>query len=432
MIVNPNQLKPHPKNAEIYFDLNDGLDKSIKQHGILRPIIVNRDFVILDGHRRWVRAKKFGVKEVPIEIREFQNEIIALIELNRYRVKQPREVYNESRVLSEELAKQSKVGRPSKETLSNLTKLSPKDVTHVRDEVAKKLNVSNGQLYKIKKIYENEEKIPKTVKELDSKKISVHQAFKTLQQVEHKTQPTKIEPPKSAEGLPNEFFITNVWMLLEKRPDGYGSKDFRGNCDPTIVDQTLRRYLGSSEIQKGVTILDPMAGSGTFIDVAKNLGITNILAFDIKPLRDDIQFGDAEKLPLDNDSIDFVFCHYPYWNMWKYSDHPEDLSNVDYETFLRKVENIFKEFYRILKKNSYLCILIGNKRELGIIDLEAEFSKKGQRYFKLWDKIITVVGDPAGHAHTAHDGWGVVQHRALKNKWTIQNYDTLLVFRKEK
>lgn len=428
MKVNPNQLKAHPKNAEIYFDLDDGLDESIRQHGILRPIIINRDFVILDGHRRWVRAKKLRLKEVPIEIREFENEIIALIELNRYRVKQPREIYNESRVLGEEFAKQAGKRKScySRNDLSNLT-----EPILTREKVAKKLNVSNGQLYKIQRIYDNEEKIPKAIKELDSRKISVHRTYKTLLQVEHKTQPTKIEPPKSAEGLPNDFFITNVWMLPKKRPDGYGSKDFRGNCGPTIIDQSLRRYLGSSKIPENTTVVDPMAGSGTFIDVAKNLGVTNVLAFDIKPVRDDIQYGDAEKLPIDDGAIDFVFCHYPYWNMWKYSDHPNDLSNVDYETFLRKVENIFKEFYRILKKNSYLCILIGNKREAGILDLEAEFSRIGRQYFKLWDKIITVVGDPAGHAHTAHGGWGLVQHRALKNKWTIQNYDTLLVFRKE-
>jgi len=118
--------------------------------------------------------------------------------------------------------------------------------------------------------------------------------------------------------------------------------------------------------------------------------------------------------------------------MWKYSEDPKDLSNDSYTEFLRDVTDSFEEFYRVLKPKGYLCVLIGNKRESGVIDLESDLSFIGAEIFGfLWDKIITVVGDPAGHAHTAHGGWGLVQHRALKNKWTIQNYDTLLVFRKE-
>lgn len=418
MFVNPNKLKPHPKNAEIYFDLNDGLDESIRQHGILRPIVVNQDFVILDGHRRWVRAKKLGLNEIPIEIRDFENEIIALIELNRYRVKQPREIYNESRVLNREFIV------PNLEQCSN---------GRVIEKVAKKVGVSKGQLYKIQKIYNNENEIPETVKKLDTLKISVHQAYKEQQQAEHKTQPSKIEIPRAAEKLPSDLFITNVWQLPESRPKGYGSEKFRGNCDPTIIDQCLRRYVMNPHVPDDAKILDPMAGSGTFIDVAKALGFKreSILAYDINQKREDIEPIDALDLPLDDRSLDLVFCHYPYWNMWKYSDDPRDLSTHNYEEFLRDVNVSFEEFYRVLKPKGYLCVLIGNKRESGVIDLESDLSFIGAEIFGfLWDKIITVVGDPAGHAHTAHDGWGVVQHRALKNKWTIQNYDTLLVFRK--
>jgi len=83
--------------------------------------------------------------------------------------------------------------------LSNLTKGS--DPIHVREQVAEKLNVSNGQLYKIQRIYENEEKISDTIKQLDTQKISVHMAYQQLLQIEHKEQPTKIEPPKSYHGL---------------------------------------------------------------------------------------------------------------------------------------------------------------------------------------------------------------------------------------
>ena len=63
--VDVNKLKPHPKNQEIYLDPEaPEFDTSIQKNGILKPIICNRDFVILDGHRRWKRAKQFGLKHV--------------------------------------------------------------------------------------------------------------------------------------------------------------------------------------------------------------------------------------------------------------------------------------------------------------------------------------------------------------------------------
>jgi len=65
IFVDVNKLKPHPKNQEIYLDPKDPeFDRSIQENGILKPIICNRSFIILDGHRRWKRAKQFGLKQV--------------------------------------------------------------------------------------------------------------------------------------------------------------------------------------------------------------------------------------------------------------------------------------------------------------------------------------------------------------------------------
>ncbi len=132
-------------------------DRSIQENGILKPIICNRDFIILDGHRRWKRAKQFGLKQVPVQIRDFENEITAIIWLNRYRVKTPREIFNEARVLEEELAKEAKKRQLAqlKQFKNDKNRSVKFDTTgeqgKVRDQVAEKLGVSSGQLYKIKK-----------------------------------------------------------------------------------------------------------------------------------------------------------------------------------------------------------------------------------------------------------------------------------------
>lgn len=62
------------------------LSESIKNHGVVQPIIVNNDngvFRIVAGERRWRAARMAGLYEVPVVIREFsdkQSMEVALIE----------------------------------------------------------------------------------------------------------------------------------------------------------------------------------------------------------------------------------------------------------------------------------------------------------------------------------------------------------------
>lgn len=81
--VEPNKNQPRHK-----FDKEkiEELSESIKEHGVIQPIIVvkNNDmYKIVAGERRWRAAKKAGLKEIPAVIRnysEFQVAQISLIE----------------------------------------------------------------------------------------------------------------------------------------------------------------------------------------------------------------------------------------------------------------------------------------------------------------------------------------------------------------
>ena len=98
------ELAPHPDNLRIYGDdpyVGD-LIASIKEHGILRPIIIDQDKRIIDGVRRWTASKTLGLETVPCEVKELGDEdsaISAILTYNRYRQKTPRQIFNESREL---------------------------------------------------------------------------------------------------------------------------------------------------------------------------------------------------------------------------------------------------------------------------------------------------------------------------------------------
>lgn len=214
-------------------------------------------------------------------------------------------------------------------------------------------------------------------------------------------------------------------MAEEERPEGYGSKDFHGNCSPTIIYGLLSRYATQNDV-----IFDPMVGSGTFLDVAKAMGFTNILARDIRPVREDVIKGDAEKTELSDESVDFVFTHFPYWKLVQYTENEEaDLSRLTFSNFISKTDRIFREMHRVLKRGKFFAVMIGNMRKEGLLDIEAEFSLIGRQYFTLWDKIIKQIRTWKPETHGQRMGLAIARAKARNS--TVLNHDTILVFRKD-
>jgi len=219
-------------------------------------------------------------------------------------------------------------------------------------------------------------------------------------------------------------FDFSTWDAEENRPEGYGSKDFHGNCSPTIIYGLLLKYAPENSV-----VFDPMAGSGTFVDVAHAMGYQNVLAYDIHRFRDDITEKDAEQTNLDNESIDFVFAHFPYWKLIQYTEsNVSDLSRLSYNEFIIKTENVFREMHRILKKGKFFAVMIGNMRENGVIDLESDFSVIGRKYFRLWDKIVKKIRTWEGKGG---ERMRLAVARARARDSTVINHDTILVFRKD-
>ena len=75
-----SDLKPHPLNAQVYgyYDsLTDNADlaESIKKHGILTPLLVTMDNVIISGYRRWNAARELGLSEVPVIVADLTDEL---------------------------------------------------------------------------------------------------------------------------------------------------------------------------------------------------------------------------------------------------------------------------------------------------------------------------------------------------------------------
>jgi len=86
--LNISELRPNPYQPRKHFDTEklEELSMSIKEHGVLQPIIVKKDikgYIIIAGERRFKASQLVKVKTIPAIVREYSDDLMmqhALIE----------------------------------------------------------------------------------------------------------------------------------------------------------------------------------------------------------------------------------------------------------------------------------------------------------------------------------------------------------------
>ncbi|MEM2032627.1 MAG: DNA methyltransferase [Candidatus Caldarchaeum sp.] len=189
---------------------------------------------------------------------------------------------------------------------------------------------------------------------------------------------TSYSPPASY-----SLETTTVWSFPDRGDWATHSGDYRGNWSPYVPRNLILKYTKPGEL-----VLDQMCGSGTTLVEAKLLGRNAIgvdinyeaciltldrLNFEFHPLDEQrepvikVYHGDAAKLNvIEDESVDLIATHPPYWNIIPYSQkRPEgDLSAYrKLEDYLGKMMQIARESYRVLKPGRYCAILIGDTRK---------------------------------------------------------------------
>lgn len=84
--ININEIEPNSEQPRKKFDEEklQQLADSIKEHGVVQPILVKKDgdfYKLIAGERRWRAARIAGLKTVPVIIRDFSEHEIMEISL---------------------------------------------------------------------------------------------------------------------------------------------------------------------------------------------------------------------------------------------------------------------------------------------------------------------------------------------------------------
>lgn len=142
----------------------------------------------------------------------------------------------------------------------------------------------------------------------------------------------------------------------------------------SIFDATLCEVIYNWFLpENGGTVLDPFAGGSVRGIVASELGHrytgidlsrTQIEANQLQSPKPNWIQGDSDKrLDEIEDQYDLVFTCPPYHDLEVYTEHEDDLSNMEYDQFLVKYKSIILKSAKKLKNNRFVVIVVSEIRE---------------------------------------------------------------------
>ena len=194
-MIEPNREQPRKKFDE---DALQELSESIKQYGILQPLLVSdkKDYYeIVAGERRWRAAKMAGLKEVPVVVKEFSTQEIVEISLieniQREDLNPVEEAMAYKRLIDEFHLKQDEIAErvsKSRTAVTNSMRLLKLD-SRVQQMMVDEM-ISAGHARAILAISDSEQQYNVAMKVFDEK-LSVRETEKLVKSI---LTPTKKKP----------------------------------------------------------------------------------------------------------------------------------------------------------------------------------------------------------------------------------------------
>ena len=238
-----------------------------------------------------------------------------------------------------------------------------------------------------------------------------------------------------------------LWIIDKRDNSGAHSGSYHGNFVPQIPHQLFSRYTKS-----GDWILDPFVGSGTSLIEAQRMG-RNSIGIDIQPdvvnstvnrLTEEynpntttkVYIGDSRTIDMKYimatngiNKVQFIILHPPYWDIIKFSNNPNDLSNtLSLSDFLTSFGDVVENTAQCLEKYRYCAVVIGDKYAnsqvvpLGFYCMNVML----QKGFLLKAILVKNIGDTKGKANQQ----GIWRYRALASDFFIFKHEYIFVFKK--
>lgn len=217
-----------------------------------------------------------------------------------------------------------------------------------------------------------------------------------------------------------QVFPTTLWEYPSQHYNAQigelqGDPEYKGATPSWVIWQLLQRYTRENDL-----VVDPMAGSGTTIDVCRDLG-RKVVAYDLAPTRGEIIRADARELPLEDGVADFAFVDPPYSTHIDYSDDPRCIGRLDAgegpsqegemmgQAYYEAMEEVIAELHRVLKNRRYMGLYVsdswrkrrgdeggggkGGKRGKGSGRTASQHATKGGVFMPIGFELFSIMRD---------------------------------------
>lgn len=253
-IVKINEVEPNKNQPRRTFDEDALLElaESIKQHGVIQPLIVKkRDkyYEIIAGERRWRAAKMAGLKEIPIVIKDLSDQEImevALIEnIQREDLNPIEEAQAYQRLIKEynykqdELAERVSKSRVAVTNSMRLLKLDERVQKMIIDDM-----ISAGHARALLAITDSEKQYTIAMKVFDDK-LSVRETEKLIKNLDKQVKPKVNTTPE------NDFIYRDIENKLK---ESMGTKVIIHNKDNNKGKIEIE-YYSQDDFERIVDIL---------------------------------------------------------------------------------------------------------------------------------------------------------------------------------
>jgi hypothetical protein len=246
----------------------------------------------------------------------------------------------------------------------------------------------------------------------------------------------------------DHIYTDSLWVLERRDSSGVHTAGYWGNFIPQIPRQLMLRYTKKAE-----WVLDPFAGSGTTLIEGQRLG-RNTVGIELQATAADLARRlvaaepnthgvVADIITGDSAAVEYgailqrhgqrtaqlVILHPPYFDIIKFSDNPNDLSNApSVEAFLEKMGLIVDRAAAALDPGRYLALVIGDKYRrgewipLGFMTMN-EITRRG---FMLKSIVVKNFEQTIGK-RAQKELW---RYRALAGGFYVFKHEYIFVFRK--
>jgi adenine-specific DNA-methyltransferase len=200
-----------------------------------------------------------------------------------------------------------------------------------------------------------------------------------------------------------------------------GDSRYVGATPSYVIWNLVQRYT-----QPGDLIVDPMCGSGTTLDVARDTGRKGV-GFDLQPYRPDITQADARKLPLESNVASLVFLDPPYGDHIEYSKRKECIGTLSaYDPrFYREMGKVLGECARVLSPGGvfglYVCDYFEKKKGLAPV---------GFQLFSMLASVLEPIDIVCVTRHNKTLEMGNYRRAAEEGNFYLRGFNYLFVARK--